>query len=72
MRPSEVLKQLAELRESWRKQSFSYTTEQQKQYDTLIQLRRERVKYFHDNGLVWKPGMVKATPPKPKDSDEES
>ena len=56
MRPSDVLKQLAELRESWRKQSFSYTTEQQKQYDTLIQLRRERVKYFHDNGLVSKGG----------------
>ena len=56
MRPSEVLKQLAELRESWRNQSFSYTTEQQKQYDNLIQLRRERVKYFYDNGLVSKGG----------------
>ena len=56
MRPSEVLKQLNELRESWRKQSFSYTTEQQKQYDNLIQLRRERVKYFYDNGLVSKGG----------------
>ena len=31
MRPSEVIKQLAELRESWRKQSFSYTIEQQRQ-----------------------------------------
>ena len=56
MRPSEVLKQLNELRESWRKQSFSYTTEQQKQYDNLIQLRRERDKYFYDNGLVSKGG----------------
>ena len=56
MRPSEVLKQLNGLRESWRKQSFSYTTEQQKQYDNLIQLRRERVKYFYDNGLVSKGG----------------
>tara|TARA_X000000368_G_scaffold362535_1_gene307266 strand:- start:604 stop:810 length:207 start_codon:yes stop_codon:yes gene_type:complete len=54
MRPSEVIKQLNELRESWRKQSFSYTEEQQKQYDKLIQLRRERVKYFHENGLVSK------------------
>ena len=56
MRPYEVLKQLNELRGSWRKQSFSYTTEQQKQYDNLIQLRRERVKYFYDNGLVSKGG----------------
>ena len=56
MRQSQVLKELAELRESWRKQSFSYTAEQQKQYDKLIQLRRERVKYFYDNGLVSKGG----------------
>jgi len=56
MRPSQVIKELAELRESWRKQSFSYTEEQQKQYDKLIQLRRERVKYFYDNGLVSKGG----------------
>ena len=56
MRPSDVIKQLAELRESWRKQSFSYTPEQQKQYDTLTQLRRERVKYFYKEGLVSKGG----------------
>ena len=54
MRPPEVLKQLAELRESWKKQSFTYTKEQQAQYDKLIQLRRDRVKYFQDNGLVSK------------------
>ena len=64
MRPSDVLKQLAELRESWRKQAFSYTPDQQKQYDTLIQLRRERVKYFYDNGLVSKGGK------KEKDKDK--
>ena len=66
MRPPEVLKQLAELRESWRKQSFSYTTEQQKQYDTLIQLRRERVKYFYDNDLVFKGAAKKLDKPKAK------
>ena len=54
MRPAEVLKQLKELRESWRKQSFTFTNEQQKHYDKLIQLRRERVKYFYDNDLVYK------------------
>jgi len=54
MRPAEVLKQLTELRESWRKQSFTYTDEQQKRFDTLKQLRRERVKYFYDNDLVYK------------------
>ena len=64
MRPSEVLKQLNELRESWRKQSFNYTPEQQKQYDNLIKLRRARVKYFYDNGLVSKGGK------KDKDKDK--
>tara|TARA_B100001029_G_scaffold128139_1_gene107157 strand:- start:853 stop:1059 length:207 start_codon:yes stop_codon:yes gene_type:complete len=56
MRPPEVIKQLNELREAWRKQSFTYTPEQQRERDNLIKLRRERVKYFHDNGLVSKGG----------------
>jgi len=54
MSPSEVLKQLKELNEEWRKQNFKYTPEQQKDYDKLIKLRRERVKYFYDNDLVFK------------------
>ena len=56
MRPAEVLKKMRELREAWHKQGFSYTMEQQKEYDRLIELRRERVKYFHQNGLVSKGG----------------
>ena len=54
MSPAEVLKQLKELNEEWRKQCFKYTPEQQIRYDRLIQLRRERVKYFYDNDLVSK------------------
>ena len=54
MTPSQVLKQLKELNEEWRKQNFQYTLEQQKQYDNLIKLRRERVKYFYENDLVSK------------------
>ena len=56
MSPSEVLKKLKVLREDYRKQLFVYTPEQQKEYDRLIELRRERVKYFHKNGLVSKGG----------------
>ena len=56
MKPSEVIKQLNSLREDYRKQLFVYTQEQQKEYDRLIALRRERVKYFHKNGLVSKGG----------------
>ena len=59
MRPAEVIKEMKELRESWRKQSFHYTNEQQKRYDELLKLRRERVNYFIKNGLVSKGGLRK-------------
>ena len=54
MKPALVLKEMKELRESWRKQAFHFTTEQQKRYDELLKLRRERVKWFHDNDRVQK------------------
>tara|TARA_Y100001963_G_scaffold75567_1_gene104921 strand:- start:270 stop:464 length:195 start_codon:yes stop_codon:yes gene_type:complete len=54
MKPSEILKQLKELRETWRKQGFSYTREQQAEYERLRQLRYDRVAYFRENDLVWK------------------
>ena len=56
MRPSQVLKRLNELRVIYREQTFKFTSEQQKEYDNLKQLRRERVKYFYDNDLVFKGG----------------
>jgi len=72
MRPAQILKEINELRESWRRNNFVFTSEQRAEFDRLKDLRRKRVKYFHDNGLVWKAGMAKVTPPKVKDSDEES
>lgn len=51
-----VLPHLKELRETWRKQDFTFTKQQQEEYDMLIVARRERVKYFVSNGLVAKPG----------------
>ena len=54
MRPSQVLKRLNELRKVYQEQTFKFTSEQQKEYDNLRQVRRERVKYFYDNDLVWK------------------
>ena len=54
MKPALVLKELAELKESWRKQGFSYTVDQQKRYDELLKIRRKRVKWFHDNDRVQK------------------
>ena len=59
MKPSEILKQLNALREQWRDQVFSYTPEQQKEYDRLIKLRRERVKSFFTDDKVSKGGTSK-------------
>ena len=59
MRPAEVLKQMKELREAWRKQGFSYTKEQQEEYNRLLKLRRKRVAYFTANDLVSKGGLRK-------------
>ena len=54
MRPSQVIKRLNELRKVYQEQTFKFTSEQQKEYDNLKEVRRERVKYFYDNDLVWK------------------
>jgi hypothetical protein len=62
MKPSEVLKSIKELRETWRKQSFSYSVEQKSQYDKLSALRRERVRYMYANDMVYK-GGIKQVPP---------
>tara|TARA_R100001510_G_scaffold56872_1_gene63322 strand:- start:959 stop:1150 length:192 start_codon:yes stop_codon:yes gene_type:complete len=59
MRPSQVIKRLNELRKVYQEQTFKFTSEQQKEYDSLKEMRRERVKYFYDNDLVWKGGAKK-------------
>ena len=59
MKPSEVLKQLNALKEDYRRQLFQYTPEQQKEYDRLIKLRRERVKSFFTDDKVSKGGTSK-------------
>tara|TARA_R100000008_G_scaffold23759_1_gene12810 strand:- start:469 stop:651 length:183 start_codon:yes stop_codon:yes gene_type:complete len=56
MKPALILKELRELKEQWRKQSFSFTGEQRKKYDELLKLRRERVKEMYDRGQVHKAG----------------
>ena len=59
MRPAEVLKQMKEMREQWRKQSFSFTREQEVEYEKLRQLRYKRVKEMYDRGQVSKGGLKK-------------
>ena len=59
MRPAEVLKQLAEMRQTYKDQGFYYNKEQQAEYDKLLNLRRERVSGFIKSGRVSKGGLRK-------------
>ena len=47
-----VLPHLQELRDTWRQQNFTFTKDQQDQYDMLIQARRERVRWFYETNRV--------------------
>tara|TARA_B100000902_G_scaffold102777_1_gene105151 strand:- start:19 stop:237 length:219 start_codon:yes stop_codon:yes gene_type:complete len=68
LKPSQVLKELAEMRKTYKDQGFSYNQEQQEQYDKLRQLRYERVSYFMKNGIVSKGGLRKKDEPTKEDS----
>ena len=68
MTPAQVLKELKELREEWKRQNLKYTPEQQVKYDRLMQLRRERVKYFYANDLVSKGTPKKVDKPTQKET----
>lgn len=59
MKPSEILYQLRDLRDSWRRQSFTYTNDQQKRFDELKKLRHDRINEMYENGMVYKPGASK-------------
>ena len=59
MKPSEVMHQLKELQETWRKQSFCFSDAQQQQYDKLLVLRRARVIELYKSGRVYKAGANK-------------
>ena len=47
-----VLPHLDDLRKTWRQQNFSFTKDQQDQYDMLMQARRERVAWFYETNRV--------------------
>ena len=68
MRPADVLKELAEMRQTYKDQGFSYNNEQQAQYDKLLQLRRKRVSGFIKSGRVSKGGLRKKEEPTKEES----
>ena len=54
-----VLPHIQELKETWRRQDFTFTKQQQEEYDLLLATRRERVKQHYAKGRVFK-GSYKA------------
>ena len=65
-----VLPHLDELRKTWRQQNFSFTKDQQEQYDMLMKARRERVKFFYESNRVQVgPKVIKKAEPPQEDQD---
>jgi hypothetical protein len=54
-----VLPHIKDLKDAWRRQDFTFTKQQQEEYDLLIATRRERVRQFYAEGCVFK-GSYKA------------
>ena len=55
MSTSKVLKELNELKDEYRKQLFVFTDTQKARYAELLNKRREIVKNYNKNNLVFKP-----------------
>tara|TARA_Y100000992_G_C20930240_1_gene334140 strand:+ start:324 stop:551 length:228 start_codon:yes stop_codon:yes gene_type:complete len=65
-----VLPHLNELRDTWRQQNFTFTKDQQDQYDMLMQARRERVRWFYETNRVQVgPKVIKKTEEVQEDQD---
>ena len=65
-----VLPHLNELRDKWRQQNFTFTKDQQDQYDMLVQARRERVRWFYETNRVQVgPKVIKKTEEVQEDQD---
>jgi len=66
-----VLPHLKELRDTWRAQNFTYTKDQQTQYDMLMQARLDRVAFFYETDRVHKgPKAVKKVEEVKDDADD--
>ena len=55
MSTSKVLKELFELKEEYKKQNLQFTSVQRDRYAELLNKRREIVKNYYKNDLVFKP-----------------
>ena len=55
MSTSKVLKELNELKLEWKKQNLQFTSAQKDRYAELLNKRREIVRNYYKNDLVFKP-----------------
>ena len=55
MSTSKVLKELNELKVEWKKQYLQFTPAQKERYAELLNNRREIVRNYYKNDLVFKP-----------------
>jgi hypothetical protein len=65
-----VLPHLNELKQTWKQQNFTFTKDQQKQYDMLIDARRERVSFFYETNRVQKGPKVAKKVEEVQDDDD--
>ena len=66
-----VLSHINELHATWRSQNFTFTKDQQTQYDMLMQARRERVAFFYETDRVQKgPKVAKKVEEVKDDADD--
>ena len=55
MSSSKVLKELFELKEEYKKQNLQFTPAQKERYAELLNKRRDIVRNYYKNDLVFKP-----------------
>ena len=59
MNSSELLHEIRDLKDTWRKQNFVFSTTQQAKFDNLLEQRRDIVKSYYKNNLVYKASASK-------------
>ena len=59
MNSSEVLHEIRDLKDTWRKQNLVFTSTQQSRFDDLLEQRRDIVKSYYKNDLVYKASASK-------------
>jgi len=66
-----VLPHLNELKQTYKLQNFTFTKDQQNQYDMLLQARRERIAWFYETDRVQKgPKVAKKAEEVQDDADD--